>query len=88
VTFGDGLRCAGGNLKRLFSRNAVAGTVVAPIAGEPTVSARSAARGDTIGPNQFRVYQVYYRDPVADFCTAPNGDTFNVSNAVRLDWGP
>jgi len=35
TNFGDGLRCAGGNLKRLYSRNAVAGSVTAPTGGDP-----------------------------------------------------
>lgn len=88
VIFGDGLRCTGGLLKRLYTRNAVAGTAQAPIAGELSVTARSAALGNPIGATESRWYQVYYRDPVTDFCPNPPGNTFNVSNAVRLDWGP
>jgi hypothetical protein len=88
VVFGDGLRCTGGTLKRLYSRTAVAGTVIAPIAGELSVSARSAQLGNPIQPNEIRMYQVYYRDPVEDFCPSPPGGNFNVSNAVRIVWGP
>jgi hypothetical protein len=88
VTFGDGLRCAGGNLKRLYTKNAVNGTVVAPTGAELSVTARSAATGDTIPSFGTRVYQVYYRDPTASFCPAPPGNTFNISNGLRVIWGP
>jgi hypothetical protein len=30
---------------------------------------------------------VYYRDPIPTFCPNPPGGTFNVSNALRIDWG-
>jgi hypothetical protein len=88
LPFGDGLRCAGGSLKRLFVKSAVSGSVTAPEAGDPTISARSAFLGDSIPPNGTRVYQVYYRDPSASFCPAPQGNTFNVSNAVSILWAP
>ncbi|HEV8112679.1 MAG TPA: choice-of-anchor B family protein [Planctomycetota bacterium] len=88
VAFGDGLRCAGGNLRRLYSRNAVGGSVTAPTGGDPSISARSAALGDTIPSLATRIYQVYYRDPTANFCAPPQGGTFNVSNALRVVWGP
>ena len=88
VVFGDGLRCAGGTLKRLYSRNAIGGAVIGPIGGDLPVSARSAQLGDPIQAGQFRVYQVYYRDPVADFCPSPPGGNFNVSNGVRITWTP
>jgi hypothetical protein len=88
VNFGDGLRCAGGNLKRLFVKNAVSGTATAPDfgAGDPTISARSAALGDPYLPGSVRVYQVYYRDPNLAFCATPPGDAWNVSNGLRVTW--
>jgi len=49
---------------------------------------RSAALGDVIHAGEMRVDQVYYRDPDASFCPAPTGDTWNVSNAVRVTWLP
>ena len=88
VPYGDGLRCAGGNLKRLYTRNASGGVVTAPIGADPTISARSAAAGDTIPALGTRLYQVYYRDPDPGFCTAPTGSTFNVSNGLRTIWAP
>ena len=87
VVFGDGLRCAGGSLKRLFFANAsAAGTLTAPPNAGPSVSQRSAALGDTLQPGDLRVYQVYYRDPDPSFCPPPQGSTFNVSNAVEIVW--
>ena len=44
INYGDGMRCTGGNLKRLYTKTAVGGVVVAPQPGEPSVSARSAQR--------------------------------------------
>jgi Tol biopolymer transport system component len=86
VHFGDGLRCAGGSLKRLYVRAASNGSITAPQAGDPPVSARSAALGDPIPFGATRIYQVYYRDPNASFCPDPQGGTFNVSNAAAIVW--
>jgi len=86
--YGDGLRCTGGVLKRLYTRNAVGGAVTAPVGGDPSVSARSAALGHVIPLEGTRLYQVYYRDPIASFCPSPPGGTFNVSNGLRIVWGP
>jgi hypothetical protein len=84
--FGDGLRCTGGNLKRLYSKNASAGSAQAPLGGDLSVHARSAQLGDAIEPGDVRLYQVYYRDPNATFCAAPIGNTWNVTNAMRIEW--
>ena len=84
--FGDGVRCVGGALKRLYSKNAVNGSVSAPGAGELGVRARSTQLGDAIPIGSTRSYQVYYRDPDASFCTPPFGNTWNVSNGVRIRW--
>jgi Tol biopolymer transport system component len=87
TNFGDGLRCAGGTLVRLFVKSAVGGVITAPQGGDPTISARSAALGDTIPIGATRIYQVYYRDPDPVFCPGPTGNTFNVSGAVAIAWG-
>lgn len=86
--FGDGLRCAGGTLKRLYSKNASGGTVSAPNlgAGDPNITTRSAALGDTIPPGGTRYYQVYYRDPNLAFCADPPGNTWNVSSGRAITW--
>lgn len=85
--FGDGLRCAGGTLKRLYVKSASGGVVNAPQGADLSVSARSAALGDPIGGGTFRFYQVYYRDSNASFCPDPPGGTFNVSNGLTVAWG-
>ena len=84
--FGDGLRCAGGNLKRLYALNASAGVASAPQPGDPSITERSAALGDPIAPGSSRDYQDYYRDPDLGFCPGPQGSTFNASNALRIVW--
>jgi hypothetical protein len=33
-----------------------------------------------------RFYQTYYRDPDPNFCPAPTGNTWNVTNAVQIQW--
>ncbi len=86
LVFGDGLRCVGGSLKRLYVKNAVAGTASAPAAGDPSVSAQSALLGDPIAPGTSRWYQTYYRDPNLGFCAAPQGNSFNVSSGLQLAW--
>jgi hypothetical protein len=85
VSYGDGLRCFSGTLTRLYSKNASGGTVTAPSGIELSISARSAALGDPISALETRVYQVYYRDPTPAFCPT---NTFNVSNGVKVVWGP
>jgi hypothetical protein len=86
VTFGDGLRCVGGSLRRMYLHTAVGGTVNAPLAGELTISARSAALGDPLAAGATRYYQVYYRDPVASFCPNPPGNSWNISSALSVVW--
>jgi hypothetical protein len=88
VVFGDGLRCAHGILKRLYVKPAVAGVVTAPLAGDPSISARSASLGDPIAPGSMRYYQVYYRDPEPTFCPIPTGNNWNVSNGLIVIWAP
>jgi Tol biopolymer transport system component len=83
TTFGDGLRCAGGALKRLYTYHASGGTITAPQSGDPSISARSAALGDTIPLGETRIYQVYYRDSNLAFCAGG----FNATNAIAVAWG-
>jgi Tol biopolymer transport system component len=87
LVFGQGLRCAGGQLLRLYTKQAVGGSIVAPNfgAGDPSVSARSAALGDTILAGQSRWYLVYYRDPIV-LGGCPVTDTFNATATGRVDW--
>jgi hypothetical protein len=86
LVFGDGVRCVGGTLKRLYVKSAVAGTITAPAGGDLSVTARSAALGDVIPPGATRYYQTYYRDANPTFCASPPGDTFNVTDGLIIVW--
>lgn len=89
VVFGQGVGCASGALVRLFTKTASAGSITAPDfgAGDPTLSARSAARGDVLVPGATRWYFVYYRDAnVLGGC--PAASTFNTTQTGRVTWGP
>jgi len=86
IVFGDGTRCVTGALKRLYVKNAVGGTAAAPAAGDPSITARSAALGDSIAPGSTRFYQTYYRDGNATFCPSPPGSSFNVSSGQIIVW--
>jgi len=74
---------------RLFAKTAVAGSITAPDfgAGDPTVSARSAAKGDVIQPGQSRWYLVYYRDPIV-LGGCPASSTFNATQTGQVTWWP
>ena len=80
VNFGDGPRCMGGALERLFVPSASGGSTSTPQVGDPSIRAQSATLGDTIPLGATRFYQVYYRDSNLGFC--PGG--FNATNAVAI----
>lgn len=82
VSFGDGVRCIGGQLLRLGLEHSVAGSSTYPGVGDPSVTARAAALGAPITPGSQRFYQAYYRDPANFGCSA----TFNVTNGLVIDW--
>jgi len=85
VVFGRGVRCVGGNLKRLYVKTASNGSVTAPQAGDPSVSARSAQLGDAILAGRTRFYTVGYRDPgYLNGCTG----TINMTPSGSVVWGP
>jgi Tol biopolymer transport system component len=86
TVFGQGLRCVGGGLKRLYVKSAAGGAIAAPEPGEPSVSARSAALGDPLTAGTSRWYAVYYRDPVV-LGGCPAASTFNITQTQRVDWG-
>jgi hypothetical protein len=83
------VRCVGGTLKRLFTKSAVGGSITAPDfgAGDPTVSARAAAKGNPISAGQSRWYLVFYRDPVV-LGGCPATSTFNATQTGRVEWSP
>jgi Tol biopolymer transport system component len=88
LVFGQGVRCVGGTLKRLYTKTAASGSITAPNsgAGDPTVSARSTALGDAISSGQSRFYLVYYRDPIV-LGGCPSASSFNATQTVRVIWG-
>ncbi|MFN0008835.1 MAG: TolB family protein [Planctomycetota bacterium] len=87
VVYGQGVRCVGGTLKRLYTKTASLGSITAPDfgAGNPSVSARSAALGNTIQSGQSRWYHVYYRDGVI-LGGCPATSTFSTTQTGRVDW--
>jgi Tol biopolymer transport system component len=93
AVFGHGVGCAGGVLRTLATKTAIFGSITAPdfVAGDPSVSARSAALGDTIQPGQSRWYFVAYRDPLgvcpSQFLAQPR-QAFNATPTGRVSWGP
>jgi hypothetical protein len=87
ATFGQGVRCVAGSLKRLYVKSAVGGSITAPGPGDLSVSARSAALGDVIAQGTHRFYGVYYRDPVI-LGGCPAGSTFNITQQLDVLWHP
>ena len=85
VVFGQGVRCASGVMKRLYTKSASGGAISAPGANDPSVTARSAALGDPISAGQSRWYLVYYRDPIV-LGGCPAASTFNATQTGRVDW--
>jgi hypothetical protein len=79
VVFGDGLRCVGGTIVRLWTvANAGGASLVPPTSG-PSIAVRgSVASAGT------RTYQVWYRNAAA-FCTPA---THNLTNGVEVQWTP
>ena len=79
VTFGDGLRCAGGSVTRLQVRfcdaEGVSSTTI-PIGTKGGVAA-----GDT------RFYQTWYRNQSTPACGLGVNE-FNLSNGYEVIWGP
>jgi hypothetical protein len=85
AVFGQGVRCTGGTLKRLYVKQAVGGAATAPGIADPSISARSAELGDPLSMGITRYYSVYYRDPfVLGGCTA--AQTFNTTQTVGMIW--
>jgi hypothetical protein len=76
VTFGNGLRCAGGQITRL--QVLISGFLGDTATNQPLNVLESLAPGDT------RYYQWWYRDNSGQPC----GNPFNLSNAIQVDWLP
>ena len=81
VVFGDGVRCTGGSLVRLRTKNNVGGASSFPDSVETvTLSQRG---GVTVGSGAVRYYQTYYRNSSSTFCPP---ETFNVTNGLTVTW--
>jgi Tol biopolymer transport system component len=89
AVFGQGVRCVGGNLLRLYVKTANAGSITAPdtSAGDPSVSTRSAQLGDPIAAGASRYYFVAYRDPIV-LGGCPGTSTFNATQTGEVAWSP
>lgn len=83
--FGQGVRCVGGSLKRLYTKSASGGSASAPTGSEPSVHVRSQQLGDPLSTGMTRAYYVYYRDPVV-LGGCPMGSTFNATQSVQVLW--
>jgi hypothetical protein len=81
---GDGLRCATGTLKRLYTKTAVNGAIIAPEPGDPSLRAVVQSHGDSLPSGAVRYYQVWYRDRSSNFCVSQA--LVNMSNGIRLIW--
>ena len=79
IPFGNGLRCVDGTLARFGGRFAGADGRTAFGSGNPPVS----VEGGVSAPGE-RIYQLLYRNR-SGFCF---GSGVNLSNAVRVVWGP
>jgi hypothetical protein len=74
VTFGDGLRCAGGGVIRLQVR-------FPDGAGDAATTLSVSVKGGCAAGDLKR-YQNWYRDPASSPC----GSSFNLSNGVEVTW--
>jgi hypothetical protein len=86
VFSGAGLRCIGGAFERLYAKQAVGGSSSAPSADDPGIRERSATLGDPIAAGSSRYYQTYYRDSDPNYCPPPFGDSWNLTNGLRIIW--
>ena len=81
LTFGDGVRCAGGTLLRLRTRANVGGASAFP---DSTDTITLSQRGGVVpGSGTTRYYQTYYRNSAPLFCPP---ETFNVTNGRVVVW--
>jgi hypothetical protein len=82
--FFDGVRCVGGNLKRIEGSASVAGVFTSTVG----ISATSASLGDVLSSGSIRYYFLYYRDPCPTFACTGGSDLSNASNAYQVTWTP
>lgn len=78
--WGDGLRCAGGNLKRLQVR-------FADGSGASSTTIAIAAKAGNVVAGSIKRYQCWYRTTSNPPCGAGSGE-FNATNGYAVAWGP
>ena len=83
IVWGDGLRCAGGALKRLGVRVSDAGGYSNTAAWTTPISVRAG----NISPGDTKYYQCWYRTTDNPPC-GPGVHDFNASNGYAVQWGP
>ena len=88
VSFGAGVRCVAGSLKRLYAGSALNGSITRPAAGDLPVSGMSAVLGDPIQAGSTRYYLAYYRDPLAVAACGSSTASFNATQGGRVTWLP
>ncbi len=89
ITFGQGVRCVSGQLKRLQLHSPAPGSSTWPHAGDfaPTIQARHAQLSDPLSPGSIRHYFVQYRQTLFEpGCVFPAN--FNATNAEMVTWAP
>ncbi len=74
--FGDGLRCAGGGVRRLEVQFANSGN------GFAVSSTSSISGGGIVSPGDTKRYQYWYRDSGSSPCST----LFNLSNGYEISW--
>jgi Tol biopolymer transport system component len=88
ISFGDGLRCAGGAVVRLANYGVVAGTAAIGYGGQDGLAGGDTTPVHTQGlvpaNGGTRTYQAWYRNAAA-YCT---GAVHNLSNGVEILWVP
>jgi hypothetical protein len=82
--FFDGVRCVGGNLKRIEGAFSISGVFTSTVG----ISLTSAALGDVLSSGSIRYYFLYYRDPCPTFACTGALDLSNASNAYKITWTP
>lgn len=80
AVFGDGVRCADGNLIRLATVQASAGSAQVPTAGGASIG----TLGQTpFGSGLTAIYQTFYRNAAPAFCPT---SASNVTQAIAIRW--
>lgn len=80
ILWGDGLRCAGGNVKRLQLRFADAG-------GASQTSIGISAKAGNVSAGVTKFYQCWYRTTASPPC-GPGVNDFNSTNGYAVTWLP